>query len=178
MLKVMTTLAAAAIACVGITTDASAQRARPYAVQQAVQFLSHPAGCPTRLFCGCGAAVAVFGTPRRDLWLASNWLRFPRASAAPGMVAANARHVMVIRSVNSNGTAVVEDHNSGGGKSRLHTRSLAGYTIVNPHGAYAQAAPRTARAEPARTARAAVRGPRTAYTTPATGRDWHGFGVH
>src|SRR3569623_3640440 len=48
--------------------------------------LPHPAGCPRRAFCGCGAAVEVFGKPVRSLWLAATWLRFPRATPAPVMV--------------------------------------------------------------------------------------------
>lgn len=97
-----------------------------------VQLVAHPSGCPRRAFCGCGAAVAVFGTPRRDLWLAANWLKFPRTSPAPGMVAARRGHVFVLRSQNSDGSWTVEDYNSGRGQSRIHTRSLSGYAIVNP----------------------------------------------
>lgn len=96
------------------------------------QILPHPAGCPTRLFCGCGAAIEVFGRPVRELWLAAAWLKFPPASPGPGMVAANRRHVMVIRQMVGPNTALVYDANSGQGKTRLHVRSLAGYRIVNP----------------------------------------------
>lgn len=98
----------------------------------ASQILPHPSGCPRRLFCGCGAAIEVFGTPRRDLWLAAAWLRFPAASPGPGMVAANRRHVMVIRQMVGANAALVYDANSGGGRTRLHIRSLAGYSIRNP----------------------------------------------
>src|SRR5262249_46748318 len=51
-----------------------------------------PAGCP-RSFCGCGAAVRVFGRVVPELNLAANWLRFPRTAPAPGMVAARRGHV-------------------------------------------------------------------------------------
>jgi len=98
----------------------------------AAQILPHPAGCPRRLFCGCGAAIEVFGTPVRHLWLAANWLKYPAASPGPGMVAANRRHVMVIKQYLGNGKALVYDANSGGGLTRLHVRSLAGYSIRNP----------------------------------------------
>lgn len=98
----------------------------------ASQILPHPSGCPRRLFCGCGAALEVFGKHRRDLWLAAAWLRFPSASPGPGMVAANRRHVMVIRQMVGPNTALVYDANSGGGKTRLHVRSLAGYSVRNP----------------------------------------------
>ena len=54
-----------------------------------------PAGCPSS-FCGCGAALRVFGRIVPELNLASNWLRFPRTSPAPGMVAARRGHVFVL----------------------------------------------------------------------------------
>lgn len=104
------------------------------AISRNVAMLAHPSGCPRRAFCGCGAAMEVFGSPRRDLWLAANWLKFPRTSPAPGMVAARRGHVFVLKQQNPNGSWLVADYNSGGRQSRLHTRSLAGYTIVNPHG--------------------------------------------
>lgn len=114
-------------------------RAQPrVAVTQAshrsAEILPHPAGCPRTLFCGCGAAVKVFGSPLRHLWLAANWLRFPRAQAAPGMVAANRRHVFVIEQVLGNGMVLAYDANSGRGLTRRHVRSLSGFTVVNPHG--------------------------------------------
>jgi hypothetical protein len=42
--------------------------------------------------------------------------------------------------VNGDGTATVYDANSGGGLTRVHRVSLAGLTIVNPHGGSAPAA--------------------------------------
>lgn len=98
------------------------------------QVLPHPSGCPRRLFCGCGASVHVFGHSKRNLWLAANWLKFPRAAPAPGMVAARRGHVFVIDKVLGNGTVMAYDYNSGGGRSHYHARSLAGYTVVNPRG--------------------------------------------
>lgn len=94
--------------------------------------VSHPAGCPRVAFCGCGVSVRVFGHPVRSLFLASNWFRFPRASPGPGMVAVRNHHVMYIQSVDANGNAVVYDPNSGGHQTRIHTRSLSGYRVVNP----------------------------------------------
>ena len=44
------------------------------------------------------------------------------------------RHVAVIREVRGDGTATVYDANSGGGLTRVHRVSLAGLTIVDPHG--------------------------------------------
>lgn len=96
--------------------------------------VSHPAGCPSRAFCGCGASVRVFGHSVRELWLAANWFRFPRAAPASGMVAVRQHHVFVLEADLGGGLWRVYDANSGGGATRVHARSLAGYTIVNPHG--------------------------------------------
>lgn len=102
--------------------------------------VAHPAGCPARAFCGCGAAVRVFGSPIRSLWLAANWLRFPRTAPAPGMVAARRGHVFVLEQHLAGNVWQVYDANSGGRKTRIHARSIAGYSIVNPHAArYASA---------------------------------------
>lgn len=98
------------------------------------QILPHPAGCPRAKFCGCGAAVEVFGSPLRHLWPSSAWLRFPRTSPAPGMVAARRGHVFVIRQVLDGGRVLAYDANSGGRQTRLHVRSLAGFVVVNPRG--------------------------------------------
>lgn len=98
------------------------------------EVVPHPQGCPKRLFCGCGVSVKVFGKPIRDLFLARNWFKFPKAHPAPGMVAVRRNHVMVIQAVDANGNAIVYDPNSGGRKTRIHSRSLAGFVVVNPHG--------------------------------------------
>jgi hypothetical protein len=86
-------------------------------------------------FCGCGAAVEVFGSPIRGLWLAANWLRFPPAEPGPGMAAVRPHHVMIIRAYLGDGRALVYDANSGGHLTRVHVRSLRGYSIRNPRGA-------------------------------------------
>lgn len=115
------------------------KRTKPY--KQAEQILPHPPGCPSRSFCGCGAALEVYGKHVRELWLARNWFRFPRAEPAPGRVAVRRTHVFVIRQVLASGWVLAYDANSGGRKTRLHVRSLRGYTVVNPHGSrYARAA--------------------------------------
>lgn len=98
------------------------------------QLLPHPVGCPSRAFCGCGAALEVFGRHVRELWLARNWFQFPSASPAPGNVAVRRGHVFVIREVRGPGRVLAYDANSGGHKTRLHERSLAGYRVVNPRG--------------------------------------------
>ena len=97
-------------------------------------FLPHPAGCPVRQFCGCGAAVEVFGVAKRSLWLAANWFHFPHTSPAPGMVGVRSHHVFVLRQHIEGSVWLIADYNSGGHQSRLHQRSIAGYTIVNPYG--------------------------------------------
>jgi hypothetical protein len=96
--------------------------------------VSHPSGCPSRAFCGCGAAVRVFGSPIRSLWLAANWFKFPRAAPAPGTVAVRRHHVFVLEADLGGGVWSVYDANSGRGLTRIHARSLAGYVVVNPHG--------------------------------------------
>ncbi|MBR0753779.1 hypothetical protein JQ604_16460 [Bradyrhizobium jicamae] len=91
-----------------------------------------PAGCP-RSFCGCGAAIRVFGRIVPELNLAANWLRFPRTAPAPGMVAARRGHVFVLEQHVGGDTWMAYDANSGGRATRIHARSLRGYSIVNPH---------------------------------------------
>ena len=98
------------------------------------QVVSHPSGCPWRLFCGCGVSVKVFGKPIRELFLAANWRKFPAASPAHGMVAWRWGHVFYIEEVNGDGTVQAYDPNSGGHLTRIHTVSLRGYHVVNPHG--------------------------------------------
>lgn len=91
-----------------------------------------PAGCP-RSFCGCGAAIRVFGRIVPELNLAANWLRFPRTSPAPGMVAARRGHVLVLERAIGGDVWMAYDANSGGHATRIHAVSLRGYAIVNPH---------------------------------------------
>ncbi|MEZ2143075.1 hypothetical protein AAE026_12270 [Bradyrhizobium sp. DN5] len=92
-----------------------------------------PAGCPSS-FCGCGAALRVFGRVVPELNLAANWLRFPRTSPAPGMVAARRGHVFVLEQHLGGDMWMAYDANSGGHTTRMHARSLRGYTVVNPRG--------------------------------------------
>jgi len=99
------------------------------------QILAHPAGCPPVAFCGCGAAVEVFGHSMRALWRAAAWLAFPPAAPAPGMAAVRAHHVMIIRQYLGDDRALVYDANSGGHLTRVHVVSLRGYRIRNPRGA-------------------------------------------
>lgn len=98
------------------------------------QILPHPSGCPHTAFCGCGVAVKVFGEARRDLWAAAAWRRFPRAACGSGRVAVWSGHVAYIQECHGDGTATLYDPNSGGHLTRIHRRSLAGATIVDPRG--------------------------------------------
>jgi hypothetical protein len=97
------------------------------------QIVEHPAGCPRTAFCGCGAAVRIFGAPLKYLWLAANWFKFPRAAPAPHMAAVTRHHVFVLLESRGGLNWLVYDANSGGHLTRVHVRSIAGYTIVNPH---------------------------------------------
>ena len=90
-----------------------------------------PAGCP-HSFCGCAASIRVFGRIVPGLNLASNWLRFPRTQPAPGMVAARHGHVFVLEQHVSGDVWMAYDGNSGVRATRIHARSLRGYSVVNP----------------------------------------------
>jgi hypothetical protein len=92
-----------------------------------------PDGCP-HAYCGCEASRYVFGKVRPELNLASNWLRFPRATPAPGMAAVRNHHVMVLMSHAGGNDWLVHDGNAGNGKTREHVMSLSGYVVVNPNG--------------------------------------------
>ena len=96
--------------------------------------VSHPDGCPRFAFCGCGASVRVFGHSIRELWLAANWFKFPRTSWAPGVAGVRRHHVFIVEQVLGNGWVLAWDANSGGGQTRVHEISTAGYVPVQPHG--------------------------------------------
>jgi hypothetical protein len=106
--------------------------AEPLAARRRGAIIAHPSGCPRVAFCGCGAAVRLFGSPIRSLWLAANWLRFPPAAPGPNMAAVRPHHVMVILAYHGGEMATVYDANSGGHRTRIHERSLAGFRVVNP----------------------------------------------
>ena len=92
-----------------------------------------PAGCP-HAYCGCSASLHLFGRIIPALNRAANWFRFPRAMPAPRMAAVKPHHVMVLERQISGTVWLVHDGNSGGGLTRLHARSIAGYVIVDPPG--------------------------------------------
>ena len=92
-----------------------------------------PPGCP-RAFCGCSASLKIFGRIIPELNLAANWGKFPPASPGPGMAAWRKHHVFVILAVNSDGTVLAHDGNSGKHLTRIHAVKLNGYRVVDPHG--------------------------------------------
>jgi hypothetical protein len=92
-----------------------------------------PDGCP-HAYCGCEASRYVFGKARPELYLASNWMKFPRSRPAPGMAAVRNHHVMVLMSHAGGNDWLVHDGNAGEGKTREHVMSLDGYVVVNPTG--------------------------------------------
>lgn len=98
------------------------------------RIVAHPRGCPRRAFCGCGASVERFGRSIRSLWLARNWLKFPRAEPAPGRAAvrSDGHHIVILRRHVRGHVWSVYDANSGGHRTRIHPRSIAGWSIVDP----------------------------------------------
>jgi len=96
------------------------------------QIVEHPAGCPRSAFCGCGAALHVFGHHVRELWLAANWFRFPRTAWAPGVAGVRPHHVFIVEQVLGKGKVLAYDANSGGHATRVHVISTAGYVSVQP----------------------------------------------
>lgn len=90
-----------------------------------------PAGCPYQ-FCACGASLEVFGRIIPELNRAAAWFRFPRAEPAPDTVAVRPHHAFVLKAHIRADLWLVKDYNSGHHQTRLHPRSIRGYTIVQP----------------------------------------------
>ena len=92
---------------------------------------SLPAPCGTAAHlggpCGCWASIHFFGHSVRDLWLARNWLQFPRTSAAAGTAAIwpNRHHVAPVVGVEGNSVIVADSWGT-------HAVRLAGLTFVRP----------------------------------------------
>ena len=103
-------------------------------VQTSVEVVAHPAGCPLRLFCGCGASKLLFGRPIAALYAARAWLRFPRSAPAPGRAAVRPHHVFVLLEHRGGDLWKVYDANGGEHRTLIHVRSIAGWTIVDPKG--------------------------------------------
>lgn len=116
-----------------------ARKSPKRAPEHATQIVGRPEVCPARAYCGCATALKVFGKPVRELYLAANWFKFPRTEPAPGMVAVRQHHVFVIEKVLDGNMVLAYDPNSGGHQTRIHVRSLVGFSVRNPHGSrYAQ----------------------------------------
>lgn len=82
--------------------------------------------------CGCWAAYVLLGRLEHvwrgiNLWLADDWLRFPRVSPAPGTAAVwPHRHVAPVVAVNGDGTVTVRD------SWATHRVRTAGLIFVQP----------------------------------------------
>ena len=132
--RAMRTAAARSFSIRAYGRESNEEAEAPRYANASGQIVQHPAGCPARLFCGCGASIEAFGRSIRDLWLVSNWYRFPRTAPAAGMaVLWGTRHVAIIRQYNGDGTAVLYDANSGKGLTRVHRVRIAGLAVVDPH---------------------------------------------
>lgn len=119
------------------TTNSRRRIRRSVPVAHGTVVGGRPSGCP-RKFCGCGASLYLFGKIIPKLNLAWNWVKmFPKTHPAPGMVAARRGHVFVLKHHIEGKVWMAYDANSGGGKTRIHPRSIAGFTIVNPQLRYA-----------------------------------------
>jgi hypothetical protein len=91
-----------------------------------------PSGCPASRFCACALSLKIHGRIVPHLNLAVNWLGFHRTAASPGMVAVRRGHAFQLLADEGGGVWRVWDANSGGRRTRIHSRSIAGYAIVDP----------------------------------------------
>lgn len=124
-------IALAAAGCQHIATDANGNRALAREAGGTIIIGGRPAGCPRR-YCGCALRLYL-GIDDKRLDLAANWARlFPRAHPGPGKAVVWGGHVALIEEMIDAGTARLRDYNSGGGLSRIHTRSIAGAIVVDP----------------------------------------------
>jgi hypothetical protein len=137
---ILRSILASALLCVLFASNADARPKHRHVPQGLQRVMAEgagrvvggrPAGCP-RAFCGCGASLYLFGKIVPALNLAANWLRFPRAEPAPGMVAARRHHVFVLVRHIRGPIWLAHDSNSGRHRTRIHPRSIAGFVIVDP----------------------------------------------
>lgn len=112
---------------------AKTQKVRHAARTSAAVIAHRPAGCP-HAYCGCALSLKNFGKIIPSLNIAANWKGFPITLPAPDMVAARTGHVFQLIAHVSGNVWRVYDPNSGRGATRIHERSIAGYTIHNPRG--------------------------------------------
>lgn len=108
------------------------KKSKPKSLKISPIIVAHPPGCPRVRFCGCGASIKVFNKRIPSLYLARNWYRFPPSTPGPGKVAVRNGHVFVILKDLGLNRVLAYDPNSGGHKTRIHVRSLAGYSVRNP----------------------------------------------
>lgn len=131
-------LVAIFVCLAGLLTGPAEARKRPRMAMSydEGQLLPHPAGCPRRAFCGCGARKHL-GIDDVRLNLATNWPRYYRGTT---QVAVWRGHVAVIDRWTGPHTAMMYDYNSGGHQSRYHERDTRGARIIS--GSVAGLAPR------------------------------------
>lgn len=90
-----------------------------------------PTDCPL-LWCGCWLSKFIFGENKRDLWVAKNWLKFPKTTPRPGAVAVFNRkggggHVGVVQSLDKNGNPIVK---SGNHSNRVATATYSKSNVI------------------------------------------------
>ena len=84
----------------------------------------------------CGAWLAqhfgIGGQKARELWLARNWLRFPKTSAHVGAVAVMRHHVGIVTDVDPNGNPVIlsGNHNNRVGTGVYPRNRILAYVSV------------------------------------------------
>jgi hypothetical protein len=95
-----------------------------------------PKGCPT-LWCGCWLALELFNRHTPELWLAANWLKFPRTNPEPGAVAIITRkkqiaHVGVVVGFSKEGNPIIRsgNHNGRVGVGMYPASSVLAYVKV------------------------------------------------
>lgn len=129
------TIAAFAAVLFVVSTAHATPKKKVYR-EAGVTFISHPAGCPGRAFCGCGACselgISIAECKKRGLFRAAEWFRFPRSSPGAGMAAVRRHHVFILKHHIEGDVWMTADYNSGGRRSRLHAQSIRGFVIVNP----------------------------------------------
>jgi hypothetical protein len=103
-----------------------------FATPAFAQSIPHPAGCPKRAFCACGACVDLTGNPKACPWRARDWLKYPSVAPAPNTVAVRPGHVFVLKRHIGGKTWMVANYNGKNRRSMYSKRSIAGWKIVRP----------------------------------------------